>query len=275
MESLPLFPLGATMSVSFKLKKMKKKILKKKPVIAIAAIRYFDIVKKHNVKKITTMIAQAKKKGADIVCFPESCITKSGDLLLDDPLILQIREACKQHKIWCIVTEDVRVGGKTYNTSLLIGRDGKVSGHYEKINLYGDKTLAGNRVKVFKTDFAKVGIAICWDLSYPGLFTEMKKKGAEIVFCPAMWNYDLASHKHSHKKRETELLRAMVLARAHENILYIALSNPLMKAKSQVSYSAISDPHSILKELVDTEGIITAPVNIAEIRKFRKFYRKE
>jgi predicted amidohydrolase len=249
-------------------------LMKKLPVIAIAAIRYYDIVKSHNVKKIVSFIGKAKKLGADIVCFPESCITKRGNLLLDDRLILEIREACKKHTIWCIVTEDVKIGRKVYNSSLLIGRDGKIKGHYDKINLYGDTTAAGNQVKVFKTDFARIGIAICWDLAFPGMFHEMRKKGAEIVFCPAQWNYDLKSHPHSHKERETTLLRAMTLARAHENILYIALCNPLMPSKTQVSYSAIADPHSILKELIDKEGVITAPVDIAQIRKFRKFYKK-
>jgi predicted amidohydrolase len=103
----------------------------------------------------------------------------------------------------------------------------------------------------------------------------MKRKGAEIVFCPAMWNYDQISHAHSHKAKEITLLRAMTLARAHENIFYIALCNPLMSAKTQVSYSAIASPHSILKELINKEGIITAPVDLKEIRKFRKFYDKE
>ena len=249
---------------------MKKKL----PIIAIAAIRYYDIVKRHNVKKIVAYIAKAKKMGADIVCFPESCVTRYGDLITNDRMILEIREACKAHSIWCIITEDIKRGRKTYNSSLLIGRDGKIRGHYDKINLYGDKTKPGNRVKVFRTDFGKVGIAICWDLSYPGLFSEMKRKGAEIVFCPAQWNYDFQSHEYAHKAKETALLRAMLLARAHENVLYVALCNPLMSAKTQVSYSAIADPHDILKELIDKEGIITAEVDIAKIRKFRKFYKK-
>jgi len=248
--------------------------MKKKPVIAIAAIRFYDIVKSHNVKKIVAYIAKAKKLGADIVCFPESCIKRRGNLLLDDRLVMEIRESCKKHSIWCIVTEDIKQGRKTFNSSLLIGRDGKIKGQYNKINLYGDYTSAGNQVKVFKTDFAKIGIVICWDLTYPGLFDEMKRKGAEIVFCPAQWNYEEASHPHSHKAREIELLRAMILTRAHENIFYIALCNPLISNKTQVSYSAIAEPHQILKELIDKEGIITAQVDIDELKKFRKHYSK-
>ncbi len=254
----------------------KTKTQRRHPIIAIAAIRYFDIVKSHNLPKIKLYIQKAKKLGADIVCFPESCIVKKGSLLLNDRLILEIREECKKNSIWCIVTENVTTKTKkTYNTSLLIGRDGKIKGHYEKINLSGDTAIAGNKIKVFKTDFGKIGITICWDLTFSSLFQEMKRMGAEIIFCPAQWNYETPSHEHSHKKRELEILRAMTLARAHENILFVALCNPIMPNKTQVSYSAISDPHHILKELIDKEGIITAKIDLGEIQKFRKYYRKE
>jgi predicted amidohydrolase len=249
--------------------------MKKKPVIAIAAIKYFDLHHEHNLEKIKSFIRKAKQKGADIVCFPENCITKDERLLLDHRFVVEIGKECKKQNIWCIVTEDVKFGKHYYTTALLIGRDGKVRGHYEKINLYGDDTKAGNQVRVFKTDFAKIGIVICWDLTFPGLFNELKKKGAEIVFVPAKWYYDLPSHKHSHKQKEIQLLRAMTLARAHENVFYVALSNPLIGDVDQVSYSAIADPHDILVELIDKEGVITAEADVAMIRKFRKYYGKK
>ena len=248
---------------------------KKQPIIALAPIKYYSIHKGHNVEKIKQYIGLAKKAKADIVCFPESCIKRQGKLTLQDKFIKAIRETCKQHSIWCIITEDIAIGQKTYNMSILIDRQGKIHGDYKKINLYGDRVTPGNKVKVFKTDFAKIGIAICWDLTYPDLFNKLWKKGAEIVFCPAMWNYDLASHDRAHKKREIQILRAMTLARAHENIFYMALCNPLVKSETQqISYSAIANPHRIIKELIDKEGIMTAKVNLSEIKQFRKFYRK-
>jgi predicted amidohydrolase len=248
---------------------------RRNPVIAVAPIWYYTVHKMHNVKKIRRYIKEAKKAGADIVCFPESCVTKKDTVFINDIFIKQIQEECRRNSVWCIVTEYIKSGEKTYNTSILIGRDGRIRGRYKKINLYGDKdTAPGNRVRVFETDFARIGIAICWDLTYPGLFLEMRKRGAEIVFCPAQWGYDEISHKSMHRHMEINLLRSMILARAHENVFYIALCNPLMKDKRQVSYSAIASPHRILKELIDKEGLITAEVSLKEIRKFRKYYEK-
>ena len=103
----------------------------------------------------------------------------------------------------------------------------------------------------------------------------MKEKNAEIVFCPSQWNYDVVSHKNFHKSREIKILKAMLLARAHENVFYIAICNPLIKAKTQVSYSAIAEPHRILKELINKEGLITARTNMDKLKKFREYYHKE
>lgn len=252
---------------------MKK--IRRKPIIAIAPIRYFDINKTHNVTKIKRYIKKAKKAGADIVCFPESCISKKSCLRIDDKYILAIQEECKKQSIWCIVTEDVMIRNKPYNMSILIDRKGRIKGKYKKINLYGDNVYPGNQVKVFKTDFAKIGIVICWDLTFPYLFEAMKSKGAEIVFCPSMWWYDTKSHKSKHKKRELALLKALLLARAYENIFFVALCNPLVDSKYQISYSAIASPHSIIKELVDEEGLLSAEINLNEIKKFREFYEKK
>ena len=246
----------------------------KKPVIAVAPIKYFDIHKTHNLVKIRRYIKKAKKAGADIICFPEACISKNEQLPIDHKLILAIQEECRKNSIWCIVTEDIMIRNKPYNMSILINRKGRIKGKYKKINLYGDKVLPGNRVKVFKTDFGKIGIVICWDLTFPYLFDAMKEKGAEIVFCPSMWWYEAKSHESLHKKREIDLLRALLLARAYESIFFVALCNQLMDAKHQVSYSAIASPHRILKELINEEGLIIAEIDLDEIKKFRKFYSK-
>lgn len=248
--------------------------MRHKPIIAVAQIRYYDINKTHNLEKIKKYIRLAKRAKADIVCFPESCVKKKGYLMITDRPIKVIREECKRNSIWCIITEDIKARSKEYNMSILIDRHGKIRGNYKKIHLYGDTVSPGNKVNVFKTDFAKIGIAICWDITYPGLFNMMRQKEAEIVFCPSQWNYDLPAHKSRHKQLEIQLLRSIILARAYENVFYVVICNPLVNSKTQVSYSAIASPHRIMKELIDKEGLITAKVDLKEIKKFRKFYAK-
>ncbi|HPD81469.1 MAG TPA: carbon-nitrogen hydrolase family protein [Candidatus Pacearchaeota archaeon] len=252
---------------------------KRNPIIALAQIRYFDSYEKNNVEKIKKYIRLAKKKNADIICFPESCIHKLDFLPFDHKLIEEIKKECKKNSIWCIISDDMAIGRKIYNAAILINREGKIEGSYKKIHLYGDNkgVRAGRKIKVFKTDFAKIGIAICWDLAYPKLFKKMKLKGAEIVFCPTYWKYELQAHharkyEEKHKNREKGTLKSLLMARAFENLFFVALCNPANGEKDLISYSAICSPHKILSDINSKEGLIYSHVDLSEIEKLQKLY---
>jgi len=245
--------------------------MKQNPRIAVAQIRYFDRGNS-NLAKIKKYISLAKKAGADIICFPETCVHKTKLLSLKHAFIKEICDECRKNSIWAIITEHITLKEKNYNMAILINREGKIKGHYKKINLYGDYVNPGKNIKVFDTDFGKVGIIICWDIRFPELFKKMKQKGAEIIFCPSKWEYDKWAHDKAHKKREVKVLESLVKTRAYENLVYVALCNPLTKSKHQVSYSAIASPHRLLKEIIGKEGMIVSSVNLKEIKKFKRLY---
>jgi len=252
--------------------KTAEKKIPKKPVIAVAQIRYFDTAESHNVAKIKHFITAAAKSGADIICFPESCVHKYDILKLDNDLVREICLSCKENNIWAIVTDTFESNGVSYKMSLLINRKGVIKGNYKKINLYDDYTKKGKKTFVFKTDFAKIGIAICWDLAFPEVFSKMKKAGAEIIFCPSYWCYEYTAHHKDHKKREKKLLKSLVLSRAFENLCFVVLANPVLHKPGLVPYSAISCPHYIMKEISDKEGLIVKRINLGEIKKFEELY---
>lgn len=252
---------------------MKKKT---NPVIALAQIRYSRKTAE-NVKKVKRYIAVAKRAGADIVCFPESCLSlndRQDVFKLNNSYIREIKETCKKNNIWCIIHDDMLVKGEAYSLALLINRNGEDVGGYKKIHLSGDNDLvnAGKHVKIFNTDFGKISIVVCWDLMFPELFKRIKKAGAQIVFCPAQWHYEEDAYKKKYKRRELRLLRSLVTARAIENLYFVALCNPITNRKDLISYSAIVSPHKILKEIVNREGLITAEVNLKDIEKLHKLY---
>jgi predicted amidohydrolase len=172
---------------------------------------------------------------------------------------------------------------KVYNTAILIDREGKIKGKYRKIHLMGDspRVIPGKKIKVFQTDFAKIGIAICWDLTYPRLFRKMKQKGAEIIFCPTYWKYEARAHhpriySEEHKKREVLTLKSLIMARAFENLFFVALCNPA-KMEGEIDlipYSIICTPHKVLKDIKDREGLITEEIKLNEIEKLEKLYKE-
>ncbi len=61
---------------------------------------------------------------------------------------------------------------------------------YRKINLFPpmneDKVFnPGKEPGIFETKFGKIGAAICYDLRFPEVFSNLKKLGAKIIFVPA------------------------------------------------------------------------------------------
>ena len=79
-------------------------------------------------------------------------------------------------------------GGKTYDTAVLIDRQGRIAGKYRKTHLplaeVEDGETPGSDYPVFDTDFGRIGILICWDFVFPETFRILRLEGAEIVFLP-------------------------------------------------------------------------------------------
>jgi predicted amidohydrolase len=202
-------------------------------------------------------------------------VHKTDRLIISHRLIKEIQKSCKENSIWAIITDSFFIKKTPYEVALLIDRNGKIRGKYKKINLYADYSLPGKKIFVYQTDFAKIGIAVCWDLAHPEIFSRMKKSGAEIVFCPARWCYESAAHEKDHRIRELSIIRSLVKSRAFENLYFVAFANPVMDWKDLVPYSAIASPHKILAEIKDKEGLIYSKINLKEIQKFSKLYASQ
>ncbi len=87
-------------------------------------------------------------------------------------------------------------GGKLYNTSALIGRDGRLIGCYDKnhptIGEIEGGVTPGTETPVFQTDVGKVGMTICFDLNFRDVAEGLSRNGAEIVFFPSMYRGGLS-----------------------------------------------------------------------------------
>ncbi len=81
---------------------------------------------------------------------------------------------------------------------------------YRKINLFApmneDKVFKpGTAPGLFETKFGKIGAAICYDLRFPEVFTNLKKLGAKMIFVPAAFpRVRIADWKNLLVQRATE-----------------------------------------------------------------------
>ncbi len=76
-------------------------------------------------------------------------------------------------------------GSGRYNSAVLLDRQGKLVGYYDKmfptIGEMESGVLPGRGAVVFDTDFGRVGAMICFDFNFTELLAEYKKQGAELI----------------------------------------------------------------------------------------------
>ena len=148
-----------------------------------------------NLDQFAKLIDEAGSNKADIILLPEAItlIGRGANYLgsaepIPGPSTEFLGKAAKKNNAYVIAGLLERDGKAAYNTSVLIGRDGKLIGKYRKVCLPRaeiDGGLApGNEYPVFDTDFGRIGMMICWDVSYPEVARELAVAGAEIIFMP-------------------------------------------------------------------------------------------
>ncbi len=108
--------------------------------------------------------------------------------------------------------------GVLRNVSYLCRRDGTWD-HQHKIHVTPDEVAfwglqGGDDVRVFDTDFGKIGILICYDVEFPELPRLMAEKGLQILFVP-FW---------TDTKNAYLRVRRCAQARAIENECYVVIS---------------------------------------------------
>ena len=143
----------------------------------------------HDFSEILKIVDQEGAKGTDIIVLPE---TWRGDQLvetLNGESITELSILAKKHNTYIISPIERKDGDSRFNTAVLIDRNGKVVGSYDKAYPYWSEfdlnppvEPGKTGVPVFETDFGKIGMAICFDANFPEVWQALRDKGAEVVF---------------------------------------------------------------------------------------------
>ncbi len=243
--------------------------------ISIALVQ-FDIAASEPIKNLDRMdqfVLQAKKQGADLVVFPEDavCGPLSGqfDFVAFAPEYLAHFQALAvKHAIDIVPgTWTVAENGSLFNQAHYINADGSLAGTYRKINLWETEKLhitPGTLASVFATRFGRVGLIICWDISFPAMFAEMVAQGVELVISPTYWSFTKPAGEVKEVVHDDILLiDSLCTTRAFENNIIFAYCNAAGELSTPIGGTVLSGRSQITHPL--NKVVVKAKGNAEEI----------
>jgi NAD+ synthase (glutamine-hydrolysing) len=182
-----------------------------------------------NTQKVLATAKQALAQGADLLVFPELCLTgyPPEDLLLRPSLESRINKAiaelmAAQLPMTLLVGYPKRIDGKLYNMAGVIDQGKLVAGYAKQClpnyQVFDEKRYftPGESPVVFSCKGVSVGICICEDVWFPEPAQKAKAAGAELLISLHASPY----HQGKQAQRENE-----TRARAVDNQLPIVYAN--------------------------------------------------
>ncbi|MFJ5292707.1 MULTISPECIES: carbon-nitrogen hydrolase family protein [unclassified Streptomyces] len=152
--------------------------------------------------------------------------------------------------------------GRIHNTALAVSPEGEITARYRKVFPWQpyEKTAPGTEFTVFDIPGAgRVGLAICYDGSFPETMRQLAWLGAEVVIQPTLTTT---------RDREMELVCAR--ANAWTNQLYVVNVNASDPAG--VGTSAIVDPEGIVRQQAGTgEEILVDVLDLDTVTRVRRY----
>jgi deaminated glutathione amidase len=239
-----------------------------------------------NMAAVDHYLDRAANVGAQFVALPELWTYlgplagyKEAAQTLSGPAIQMLREKARRYSIvvhgGSIIEPHPELGGKFYNTSVLIDRTGEIAAVYRKIHLFdislangeshreSERIVPGDKVVTAEIDGVAFGLTICYDLRFPELYRSLTLQGAQIVIVPAAFTL------HTGRDHWEVLLRA----RAIENQCYIVAPAQVGKYppdKQSFGRAMIIDPWGlVLAQAQDMPGMITVDIDLAQIERVR------
>jgi predicted amidohydrolase len=237
-----------------------------------------------NLRAARDLLERAAAAGADFAMLPEyvDYLGPSAGAPKPEPIDGEFAtffaDAARDLGIWVHAGSFHEIGpdnDRTYNTSLIFGRDGTLAATYRKIHLYDveipgrvyyqeSRTVApGSELITASIDGVPFGLSICYDLRFPELYRRLAVDGATVLVVPA------AFMMHTGRDHWEVLLRA----RAIENQCYVLAAGQIgdhEPHRTCFGRSMVIDPWgTVVAQAPDTIGITVADLDFERLSLVR------
>ena len=219
--------------------------------IGVAQVDLADSVGE-NTEKILEFVERGLREKLSCLAFPETAL--SGyvfdrflelDFASVDAALERIAKRLRGTGLHAVVGTPFVEKGARYNSAAVLSPDGRrLIYHKNLLVSYEEKYFRrGSDALVFEAEGALFGVMICRDQNSPALAAKLAGLGARGIFILSAHYYDLVE---SRMKREKN--RALPIARAYENCVYVFKSNAVGTVQGRVSYggSMLIDPRGIV-----------------------------
>lgn len=230
-----------------------------------------------NLETFRLMTREAAAAGSSFVLSPEYFLMMDGAGRVmregaqderGEPALAVLCALARELGIWLLAGSiTLRSGdGRLFNRSVLMSPDGRAVASYDKIHMF-DVTLPdgkviressayrpGEHAVLAETPWGKLGMTVCYDLRFPGLYRALAQAGAVFISVPSSFQRQTGkAHWHT-------LLRA----RAIENECFIfapAMCGEHSGNRQSYGHTLVVDPWGeIIAEGGELPGIVYAEV---------------
>lgn len=260
-------------------------------VAAIQMVSCHDVDK--NLTTAKEMLQIAAEKNAQLAVLPETFLTygikNKPDVKQQEYFLATMADFAKELNLWVIagtypLSEEVispkdneTNNNKPFAGSTVFNNNGVCEGIYSKVHLFdadvndgtkryreSDEYRHGADVPVFKSPWCDFGVAVCYDLRFPELFTYFHGKGCAMICLPSAFT-EATGRDH---------WQVLVRARAIETQSYIVAANQggtHPSGRATWGESMIVDPWGVVLAKIDKgEGVIVKPIDFNCVDQIRK-----
>ncbi|UEM22954.1 N-carbamoylputrescine amidase [Skermanella mucosa] len=246
-----------------------------------------------NVATAERLVRHAAREGAQIILLqelfetPYFCQDQKQELFAlaapvdDHPVLRRMSALAAELQVVLPVSFFERANNAHYNSLAMIDADGRMLGTYRKSHIpdgpgYQEKYYfnpGDTGFQVFKTRYATIGAAICWDQWFPESARCMALMGAEVLFYPTAIGsepQDAGIDSRDHWQR-------VMQGHAGANLMPLVASNRIgveQAENSSITFygsSFIAGPQGekVVEAPRDREAVLTATFDLDRLRAAR------
>lgn len=241
-----------------------------------------------NASEMEDAIAKSAENGALMYFAPEMSLLVDRDrsrarkYMVNESQCIALKTvvgAALRHRIWIhLGSIPVLDNGaeKLANRSLVISPDGEIMARYDKMHLFDIDLTSGESWRessaytggaqpvVLQTPLGLMGLAICYDMRFPDLFSFYAKSGVDIITLPSAFTVPTGeAHWHT-------LLRARAIE-SQSFVIAAAQCGVHEDGRQTYGHSLVVDPWgTILLDMGDSSGLAYVDLDLKKIAEVRR-----